>query len=196
VQSQAQAPTMGRVILPMNAAYRNPKAKSIDNSWLSKVTTTLRPIDPSAHFSVCQYPYSASNVDEAHLRRHGTTTFTWYTTLAKNTYGQGSDNEWSALPPRRYEWAIALTEKTPYDWSTLRMWRFPSIEALYCPVWNAFIVTDRHNSADRLRRLRWRQRLWRPWRKRIMGNQGGNRQIKHQRSFNTQQAKNYSRRRL
>jgi len=87
-----------RVILPLNRQYREPMAKSRDELWVSTVTTTFLLFERSAPISVCVYTYSSSNLEEAHLRRHSTATYTYgYTIGAKHSYGGVSVYEWSTL---------------------------------------------------------------------------------------------------
>jgi len=76
-----------------------------------------------------------------------------------------------------------LTIEEHWGWETFP-WLKQTIVRIHCAAWSAFTVTDRHNSAHHLRRLQW---WWCLQNKRIMDNQGRNRQIKHQRSLDTQQ---------
>jgi hypothetical protein len=66
---------IGRCDLTPECRISRIKAKS-DDLRVSKVTTTFLPIERSAPIPVCVYTYSSSNLEEAHLRRHGTTTYT------------------------------------------------------------------------------------------------------------------------
>ena len=95
-RSTAEAPTTDGVTLPLNAAVLIIKAKS-DYLQVSTITITFRPIEWSAPIPACVYTCCISNLAEVDLRRHGTTTYIWYTTWAKNTYGRGSVYDWSTL---------------------------------------------------------------------------------------------------
>jgi len=169
---------------PWRRPYRNPKAKSRDDLRVSIVTTSFLLFEWSAPIPVCVYTYSSSILEEAHLQKHlviPTDTLLvrwisteedlstnealllpWTSTRAKCTYGEDT------LRCKHIE-----DEKLSFDWSGLMV-------ATHCAAWSAFTVTDRHNSADRLRRL---CRLpWLPW-------LGWPFRAQRQRSFDTQQAK-------
>jgi hypothetical protein len=85
---QSKQPTMDRVIIPLNRQYREPKAMSRADLRVSTVTTTFLPIERSAPASISVYSYSSSNLEEAHLRKHSTATYTYgYITRVKHAYG-------------------------------------------------------------------------------------------------------------
>jgi hypothetical protein len=87
-RSPAEAPTMDRATLPLNAAILRTKSAVRDDLRVSTVTTTFLPIVQSASTSIGVYTDSSSNLEEAHLRRHSTATY---------TYGGGSAYERSTL---------------------------------------------------------------------------------------------------
>jgi len=103
---------------PWMPQYRKPKAESRDNFRVSTVTTTIHLFDRSAPVPVCvyTYTYSSSNLEEAHLGRHDTTTYTWYTTRAKNTYGRGSVYDWRTVTAMN-----VWTSNCTYEEDTLRL---------------------------------------------------------------------------
>jgi len=82
---------MDGATLPLNAAILRTTSAVRDDLRVSTVTTTFLPIERSAPISVCVYTYSSSNLEEAHLQKHSTATYTYgYTTRAMNLYGGGS----------------------------------------------------------------------------------------------------------
>jgi len=186
--SPVQAPKMDGVIVPLNAAISKTKGEA---------ETIYQSAQLWLHFF---------RLSEVHLSEFAcppialpTSKKPTYRSILRQTYGYSYLRRRICLRLKHIQ-----EEKLSLNWSEL-------MAAIRCAAWSAFTVKDRHNSANCLRRLQWLQWLWLSQSTRIVDNwssptlwmifdcnyindKGSNRQIKRQRSFDTQQAKNYWRR--
>jgi len=167
-RSPSQAPILDGVTLPVNAAISKTKGE-VERRFTSQYSYDFI----SSNWVKCTY---------LSLRVH-----TWL------EQQQRSISPFDALLwPQRSAQAMCTygddtlrlkdieDEKLSLDWSEL-------IVAIHWAACSAFMVNDRHNSAEWLQWLQW---LCWPQSTRIMHNWHGNRQMKDQRSFVTQQLNN------
>jgi len=184
-RSPVEAPTMDGVVIPLSATISKTKG------------------DAEMIYQSAQLRLHFFRLSEVHLSQFAcpptalpTSKKPTYRSILRQTYGYSYLRRRICLRLKHIE-----EEKLSLDWSEL-------MAAIRCAVWSAFTVDNRHNSANCLRWLQWLQWLWLSRSTSIMDNRssptlwmifdcnyindkGGNRQIKRQRSFDTQQAKNY-----
>ena len=135
VRSPAPAPTMDRVILPLNAAISWIKGEVRDVLRVSTVMTTILLFEGSAPIPVCVYTYSSSNLEEAHLQKHSRANLRLLVPTeedlarTKCTYRGDTLRIKHSYCHEHLHKRSALMEMTLHDWRTLRMRSFPSIEA-------------------------------------------------------------------
>jgi len=149
--------------------------------------TTILPFEWSTPIPVFLYPYSSSNLEEAHLQKHFTDTY-GYTTQVINTHQTGYVHESSTLTTvniwtsnvHLWRWhptieALLLPEtsapaKCTHRAGTIQLnanedgklslnW-IELIATIHCAAWGAFTVKDPRTSTDH---LRWQWLQWLQW---------------------------------
>jgi len=143
------------VMIRLNQQYREPIGKSTQQLLVNKSITTFLLIERSVPSSIGVYTFSPSNLDETHLGKPSTATYSYkYTFRGRLAYGDGQCYNWNphtmiSLRKKHWYWDqpshewSALMQTSPYltiqlqlRWEALswlkQTWRVDSLHRVKC----------------------------------------------------------------